>query len=117
MRKQSNNDSKGIHALYPTRWIVRGEVLEPILNNYVKLKNLWDWFIYTLHDTEMKVRIRGVQANMPAFDFVYGCFMGIRLLEQTTDNLSKALQDFEMSVAMGSAIAHDVIKTLSKDRK
>ena len=70
--------------------------------------------IHTLHDTEMKARIRGVQANMPTSDFVYGCSLGILLLKQT-DNLCGALQDSKMSAAVGSAIAHDVIKTLSKD--
>ena len=76
--------------------------------------NLWDWSINTLHDTEMKARIRGIQANMPTFDFVYGCSFGILLLKQT-DNLSRALKDSKVSAAVGSAIAHDVIKTLSKD--
>ena len=45
MRKQPNNDSKGIHALCPTRWTVRGEALEYILKNYDELMNLWDWSI------------------------------------------------------------------------
>ena len=114
MRKQSNNDSKGIHALCPTRSILRGEALGSILNNYDELMNLWDWSIDTLYDTEMEARIRGVQANMPTFDFVYGC--SFRTLLNQTDNLSRALQDSKMSAAVGSAIAHDVIKTLSKDR-
>ena len=87
MRKQSNNDSKWIHALCPTRWTVRGEALESILNNYDELMNLWEWSIDTLHDTEMKARIRGVQANMPTFEFVYGCSLRILLLKQN-DNLS-----------------------------
>ena len=115
MRKQSRNDSKGIHALCPTRWTVRGEALESVLNSYVELMNLWDWSIDTLHDTEMKARVRGVQANMPTFDFLYGCCLGILLLKQT-DNLSRTLQDPKISAAEGNAIAQDVIKTLSKDR-
>ena len=35
----------------------------------------------TLHDTEMKARIRGVQANIPTFDFVYGCSLEILLMK------------------------------------
>eukprot|EP00112_Aurelia_sp_Birch-Aquarium-sp1_P015994 Seg3588.3 transcript_id=Seg3588.3/GoldUCD/mRNA.D3Y31 product="Zinc finger MYM-type protein 1" protein_id=Seg3588.3/GoldUCD/D3Y31 len=115
MRKKSKNDSKGIHAICPIRWTVHGEALDSILNNYIELMNLWDWSIDTLRDTEMKARIRGVQANMPTFDFVYGCCLGILLLKQT-DNLSRTLQDPKMSAAEGNAIAQDVIKTLSKDR-
>ena len=68
-----------------------------------------------VHDTDMKARIRGVQAYMPKFDFVFGCSLGILLLKQT-DNLSRTLQDPKMSAAEGNAIAQDVIKTLSKDR-
>ena len=70
IRKQSNNDSKGIYALCPTGWTVRGEALESLLNNYDELMNFWDWSIDTLYDTEMKARIRGVQANIPTFDCV-----------------------------------------------
>ena len=62
--------------------------------------DLWDWSIDTLHDTlhdtEMKARIRGIQANMPTFDFVYGCSLGILLMKQT-DNLSRDLQDSKMA--------------------
>ena len=113
MRQQSKNDSKGIHALCPTRWTVLGEALKSISNNYHELMNLWDWSIDTPHYTEMKARIRGIQANMPTFNFVYGigCYLGILLLKQT-DNLSRALQDSKMSAAVGSV----TIATLSKDR-
>ena len=52
---------------------------------------------------------------MPTFDFVFGCSLGILLLKQT-DNLSRALQDSEMSDVVCSAIDQDVMKTLSKDR-
>ena len=95
MRKQSNNDPKGIRDLCPTRSTVHGEALESILNNYDELMNLWGWSIDTLHDTELKARIRGVQANMPTFDVVYGCSLRILLLKQT-DDLSRALQDSKM---------------------
>ena len=85
------------------------------LNNYIELMNLWDWSIDSLHDSEMKARIRGVQANMPSFDFVYVSYLGILLLKQI-DNLIRTLQDAKMSAAEGNVIAQDVIKTLSKDR-
>ncbi len=112
IKKESKNDSKGIYALCPTRWTVHGEALESILNNYVELMNLWDLSIDTLHDTEMKARIRVVQVNMPTFDFVYGCCLGILLLKQT-DNLSRTLQDSKISAAEGNVIAQDFIMTKS----
>ena len=115
MKEENQNESKGIHECCPTRWTVRGEALDAILNNYHELMNLWDWSLETLSDTAMKARIRGVQVQMPIFDFLFGCFLGILLLRQT-DNLSKALQDPRMSAAKGNEIAQEVIKTLSKDR-
>ena len=34
------NDSKGVHTLCSTRWTVRGESLESILNNFDELMEL-----------------------------------------------------------------------------
>ena len=34
IRKEMKNDFKGVHALCSTRWTVRGESLESILNNF-----------------------------------------------------------------------------------
>ena len=115
LKKENQNDSKGIHEFCPTRWTVRGEALDAILNSYYELMNLWDCFLETLSDTIMKARIRSVQKQMPIFDFLFGCSLGILILRQT-DNLSKTLQDSRMSAAKGNEIAQDVIKTLSKDR-
>ena len=115
MRKETKNESKGIHALCPTRWTVRGEALVSVLNNFNELMDLWVWSLEVLHDTEMKARVRGVMAHMPTFDFVYACLLGTMLLKQT-DNLSRTLQDPKMSAAEGCAIAQDVIKTIEKDR-
>ena len=63
----------------------------------------------------MKARIRGVQAVMPTFDFLFGCELGIIILKQT-DNLSRALQNNEISAAQGNALALDVVSTMAKDR-
>ena len=53
-----------VHDLCPTRWTVRGEALAATLNNYSELIDLWDWSLTIPIDTEMKTRIRGVQAMM-----------------------------------------------------
>ena len=94
---------------------MRREALAATLNNYNELIDLWDWSLTILTDTEMKARIRGVQAMMTSFDFFFGFSLGERLLKQT-DNLSRALQSASMSAAQGSILAHDVTKTLLKDK-
>ena len=91
IRSETNNDSRGVHDLCPTRWTVHVEALAATLNNHSELIDLWDWSLTILTDREMKARIRGVQAMMSSFDFFFGCSLGERLLKQT-DNLSTALQ-------------------------
>ena len=94
---------------------MRGEALAATLNNHSELTDLWDWSLTILTDTEMKARIRGVQAMMTSSDFFFSCSLGERLLKQT-DNPSSPLQSTSMSAAQGSILAHDVTKTLLKDR-
>jgi hypothetical protein len=45
---------------------------------------LWDWSPTTVTDTDMKARIRGVQAHMQKFEFFFGSSLA--------DNLSRTLQ-------------------------
>ena len=39
-RAETQNESRGVHAFCPTRWTVRGESLEAVLNNYMELMKL-----------------------------------------------------------------------------
>ena len=108
LRSKSKNDPRGIHALCPTRWTVRSEALQSILQNYNERLELWDWTLQNCKDTDIKARFRGVKATMPTFDFIFGCELGVLILRQT-DNLSRTLQSPKLSAAEGNAIAHDVI--------
>lgn len=103
IRAETQNESRGVHAFCPTRWTVRGESLEAVLNNYMELMELWEW------------SIRGVQGMMAAFPFYFGCTLGSFILKHT-DNLSHALQGSSMSAAQGQQVAEEVSKTLSRDR-
>ena len=115
IRAETKNESRGVHALCATRWTVRGEALAAVLNNHAELMELWDWSLSVLQDTEMKIRIRGVQSMMIQFSFYFGCSLGERRLKQT-DNLSRALQSSSISAAQGNQLAQLVVKTLLKDR-
>ena len=92
--------------------LVRGESLEPVLNNYMEL---WEWSLDICKDTEMKARIRGVQGMMTTFPFYFGCTLGAFILKHT-DNLSHALQSSFMSARQRQQVAEEVCKTLSRDR-
>ena len=115
IRAETQNESRGVHAFCPTRWTVRGESLEAVLNNYMELMELWEWSLEICKDTEMKARIRGVQGMMTTFPFYFGCTLGAFVLKHT-DNLSHALQSSSMSAAQGQQVAEEVCKTLSRDR-
>ena len=105
----------GIRLLCPTRWTVRAESMKSILDNYPTLQELWTWSIENCSDTEMKARIRGVQAQMQRFDFFFGLVLGQCLL-QHADSLSAFLQSLAMSAAEGQTIAALTLSTLREIR-
>ena len=114
IRSSMKNEFNGVQTLCPTRWTVCGDTLASILNNFEELMKLWDWSLNETKDSEMIARIQGVKTIMSKFEFLFSCSLGERLLKQT-DNLSKALQNSTISAAQGQALAHAVVKTLSKD--
>ena len=54
IRAETQNESRRVHAFRPTRWTVCRETLEAVLNNYMKLMELWEWSLDICKDTEMK---------------------------------------------------------------
>ncbi|CAC5378353.1 unnamed protein product [Mytilus coruscus] len=96
----------GIRVLCPTRWTVKADAMIAIINNYESLKKLWEWSLYKLKDTDMKARVRGVEAHMQRFDFFFGLSqfgLGECLL-RTADNLSAGLQTKDLSAAEGKKV-------------
>ena len=63
----------------------------------------------------MKAQIIGVQAIMKSLKFYFGSQLGERLLGQT-DNLSRTLQNRDLSAMDAISLAEVVIKTLEKER-
>ena len=66
-------DTPGIRVLCPTRWTVRAEALQNILENYEVLHELWIESVDAVTDTEMKARILGVESQMKGFDYFLWC--------------------------------------------
>ena len=45
IRKTTKNQAKSVNSFCPTRWTVRGEILDLIINNYDQPVSLWEWSI------------------------------------------------------------------------
>ena len=105
----------GIRVLCPTRWTVRAETMDSIIQNYSVLQEVWEKATEIVHDSDTIARIRGVESMMQTFDFFFGLTLGHDLL-RNTDNLSKALQKKNFSAAEGQIVAFQTKKTLLQIR-
>jgi len=76
LRSLSENENRGVHAFCPTRWTIRGQSCQAMLENYDELMELWEWSLETVKETEMVARIRGVMVFMTKFKFLFGCLLG-----------------------------------------
>ena len=110
IRNHSKNDAKSIHTFCPTRWTVRGETLERVLQNHAELLELWEWSLTNVTETEMKGRIIGVNFIMKKFDFYFGCCLAKNGLRQT-DILSKSLQPSKFFCSGGARLGNKKLKS------
>ena len=83
IRNHSKNNAKSIHTFCPTRWAVRGDTLESVLQSHVELLKLWEWSLTNVMETEMKGRVIGVNFIVKKLDFYFGCCLGKNILRQT----------------------------------
>lgn len=107
--------SHGIRSFCQTRWTVRGDAIESILDNYDELKRLWVECLETRLEPDIKGRIIGVQTQMLSFNTLFGLQLSKKILN-ITDNLSRTLQKQKMSSAEGQAIAELTVRTLKAMR-
>ena len=105
-----------LDKLSATRWTVRGNAYKKIESNYLPLMKLWDVSLATGKlDSEVKVRIIGVQNQMYGFHFFYGLNLSQRLFA-LSNNLSKTLQKESMSALSGIHLAELTVQTYQKMR-
>ena len=93
---------------------MRATALNSIYHNFNVLKEFWDKARDFKVDSECRARIIGVQAQMTQF-FLFGLVIAERIL-QHTDNLSKALQNPQLTAAQGEKIVHLTQSTLLRMR-
>jgi len=94
----------GFRTLCPTRWTVKAASLESVINNNIVLQQVWEEAKDIATDSESRSRINCVQAQMERFEYLFGLWLGERVLK-STDNLSKTLQSPSLSAAEGQQIA------------
>ena len=90
---------------------VRADAMISAISNYSVLHELWDWSLDNCTVTETKAQMRGVQAHLQQFEFIFELVLGRNLL-QPTDSLSVYLKRKSLSAAEGQALADMTIKTL-----
>ena len=99
----------------PTRWTVRGDAIESIIDNYDTLKKLWVECLESKLDPDVKGRIIGVQTLMLHYNTLFGLILSKKILK-LTDNLSRTLQKQEVSAAEEQAVAELTVRTLKAMR-
>ena len=77
----------GIRTFCPTRWIVQGESIGSILENYVVIKKLWDEYLQTNLFPDVKGWIIGAKFQISQYRLLFGLHLCERILK-ITDNLS-----------------------------
>ena len=110
-KHQRDEAFSNIRRFCPTRWTVRADSMQSIINNYEELTQLWEWSLEEYTDTETKARVQGVSSQMEKFDFFFGLSLGARILKHA-DALSTTLQMKDLSAYETQEIADMTVKTL-----
>ena len=97
-------ETPGFRILCPTRWTVRAASLQCVLDNCEVLFGVWSDALSSKLDGELRTRIIGVDAQMHAFDFLYGVSLDVFFFCHT-DNLSKSLQEKSLAAAERQRLA------------
>ena len=87
-----------------TRWNVRAKCFQKIIDHYNSLLQLWEACLEERLTRDVRSRIIECQSHMKTFVFFFGLCLGQRLYS-LTDNLSKALQNKNLSAVSGHRLA------------
>ena len=96
-----------------TRWTVRVNCFQRIIDNYRFLYELWDECLKESGlNRDVKSRIIGCKSQMETFDFYFGLKLG-KLLFSHTNKLSQTLQSEKMSAVSSKRLAMLTVETIS----
>ena len=113
LKEQLAPSDPGFRTLCPTRWTVRADSLASVVSNYSVLQSSLDTFSdMAARDMEMSARVNGIASQFEKFDFLFGVMLGEKVL-RLADNLSRTLQQKQLSAAEGNHAALLTCNTLS----
>ena len=105
-----------ISKLSTTRWTVRANCFQRIIDNYSFLYELWDECLKESGlNRDVKSRIIGCKSQMETFDFYFGLKLG-KLLYSHTDKLSQTLQSEKVSAVSSKRLAMLTVESISNLR-
>ena len=113
INKTAKNEAKGVHGFFTTKWTVRGETLDSIINNYDQLMPLWEWSLQKLTNSAMKTGTHGAMSYGKKNRLFFSCKLRGTILNQT-DSLNRALEKPTLSVTEALDLA---LKSLAVLRK
>ena len=88
--------SISIQTICPTRWTMRGDLIESIIIHYNSFEILWEECLETNLQPDVKGRIIGVQAQMQQFSLLFSLKLCEHILK-ITDDLSKTPKEITIS--------------------
>ena len=108
------NDS--LAKLCTTRFTVRANAFDKVINNFGPFFELWDICLSDKLDKETRSHIIGCKSQMMEFRFFFGINLAYRMYS-ITDNLSKALQrETSISSIEGRETAMKTVETFKSMR-
>ena len=117
IKEQLAPSDPGFRTLCPTRWTVRADSLASVVANYSVLQTSLESFVeLSSRDMEMSARVNGIGSQLERFDFLFGVMLGEKFL-RLADNLSRTLQQKDLSAAEGNHAAQLTCATLTSLRK
>ena len=119
----SDSDSDGMHVtssptllrpLCPTRWTVRAESMQSVVDNYRVIMLTLDT-ISSTDQSESGSKAAGLFRTFHCFSTYFGLKLGISVFERA-EKLSKLLQSKHLTASAAKQAAADVIKSFNSDR-
>ena len=100
MESEEDAAAAGLTKFSATRWTVRAICFERVIDNYNVILKLWDEWLKTKLQPDIRGQIIGCSTQMKSFDFYFGLHLGVTTFRHT-DNLSATLQKANMSSISG----------------
>ena len=106
---------ESLSKLSKTRWTVRADCFQRIIDKYASLYKLWLSCLSQSLKTDIKSRVIGSKSQIEQFEFYFALHLSHKLYA-LTDNFSKTLQWHKLSALSGTRNAELTKKTIETMR-